>query len=85
MFLIDTNVISEARKGQRADGGVQAFWAEAARNDTSLYLAATTTAEFRLLGPASAVDTQATGSAAVVARGGGRPVTWFESYGAASR
>jgi predicted nucleic acid-binding protein len=27
MFLIDINVISEARKGQRADAGVQAFWA----------------------------------------------------------
>ena len=32
MFLIDTNVISEARKGLRADPGVRAFWADAASN-----------------------------------------------------
>ena len=47
MFLIDTNVISEARKGQRADGGVQAFWAAAARDDTPLFLAAVTIGELR--------------------------------------
>jgi Predicted nucleic acid-binding protein, contains PIN domain len=33
MFLIDTNVISEARKGRRADPGVQSFWIAAARDD----------------------------------------------------
>ena len=42
MFLIDTNVISEARKGRRADPGVIAFWSGAARNDTPLFLAAIT-------------------------------------------
>lgn len=47
MFLIDTNVISEARKGQRADPGVQAFWAAAARDDTPLFLAAVTIGELR--------------------------------------
>jgi predicted nucleic acid-binding protein len=47
MFLIDTNVISEARKGQRADAGVQAFWAGAARDDTPLFLAAITIGELR--------------------------------------
>lgn len=47
MFLIDTNVISEARKGQRADAGVQAFWAAAARDDTPLFLAAVTIGELR--------------------------------------
>jgi predicted nucleic acid-binding protein len=47
MFLIDTNVISEARKGQRADAGVQAFWAAAARDDTPLFLAAITIGELR--------------------------------------
>ena len=47
MFLIDTNVISEARKGCRADAGVQAFWAAAGRDDTPLFLAAVTIGELR--------------------------------------
>ena len=47
MFLIDTNVISEARKGRRADPGVQAFWADTARDDTPLFLAAVTIGELR--------------------------------------
>lgn len=47
MFLVDTNVISEARKGQRADSGVAAFWAEAARNDTAIFLASVTIGELR--------------------------------------
>jgi predicted nucleic acid-binding protein len=47
MFLIDTNVISEARKGRRADPGVQAFWSDAARDDTPLFLAAVTIGELR--------------------------------------
>ena len=47
MFLIDTNVISEARKGRRADAGVQDFWAAAARDNTSLFLAALTIGELR--------------------------------------
>jgi predicted nucleic acid-binding protein len=47
MFLIDTNVISEARKGCRADAGVQDFWATAARENTSLFLAAVTIGELR--------------------------------------
>lgn len=47
MFLIDTNVISEARKGRRADAGVQRFWAAAARDDTPLFLAAVTIGELR--------------------------------------
>lgn len=34
MFLVDTNVISEARKGRRADPGVVAFWADVARLQT---------------------------------------------------
>ena len=38
VYLIDTNVISEARKGRRADAGVQAFWAEAV--DKDIYLPA---------------------------------------------
>lgn len=47
MFLIDTNVISEARKGPRADAGVQAFWAAAALDDTPVFLAAITIGELR--------------------------------------
>lgn len=47
MFLVDTNVISEARKGERADPGVVAFWAEAARNDTPIFLPAVTIGELR--------------------------------------
>ncbi|QNI79171.1 PIN domain protein [Synechococcus sp. RS9909] len=40
-------MISEARKGRRADPGVQAFWAETARDDTPLFLAAVTIGELR--------------------------------------
>jgi len=47
MFLIDTNLISEARKGRRADAGVQDFWAPAARDNTPLFLAAITIGELR--------------------------------------
>jgi predicted nucleic acid-binding protein len=47
MFLVDTNVISEARKASRADPGVIAFWAEVARNDTPLFLSAITIGELR--------------------------------------
>lgn len=47
MFLIDTNVISEARKGQRADPGVQAFWADVSSTDTPLFLSAITVGELR--------------------------------------
>ena len=47
MFLVDTNVISEIRKGKRADPGVVAFWAEAARNDTPICLASVTIGERR--------------------------------------
>jgi predicted nucleic acid-binding protein len=47
MFLVDTNVISEARKGKRADPGVVVFWAEAARRDTPIFLASVTIGELR--------------------------------------
>jgi toxin FitB len=47
MYLIDTNVISEACKGRRADAGVQSFWAAAARDDIPLFLAAVTMGELR--------------------------------------
>ena len=47
MFLIDTNVISEARKGRRANDGLQDFWAASARENTPLFLAAVTIGELR--------------------------------------
>ncbi len=47
MFLIDTNVISEARKGLRADPGVRAFWADAAGNQTPFFLPAVVIGELR--------------------------------------
>ena len=47
VFLIDTNVISEARKGSRADAGVRAFWREVSQNDTPLFLSAITLGELR--------------------------------------
>ncbi len=45
MYLVDTNVISELRKGTRANPGVQAFWLEA--QSTPLYLAVQTIGEIR--------------------------------------
>jgi len=48
MYLIDTNVISEVRKGQRANAGVQSFFSEASRQDLPLFLSATTIGELRL-------------------------------------
>lgn len=47
MFLVDTNVISEARKGRRANPGVIAFWQEMALADTPLFLSAITIGELR--------------------------------------
>lgn len=45
MYLVDTNVISEARKGRRADKGVLAFLAEA--DPAKLYLSVQTLGEIR--------------------------------------
>ena len=47
MYLIDTNVISEARKGRRANAGVQAFFREAAEQGSALYLSVITIGELR--------------------------------------
>ena len=47
MYLIDTNVISEARKRTRADPGVNDFFAQAAAADEPLYLSAVTVGELR--------------------------------------
>jgi toxin FitB len=47
MFLVDTNVISEARKGSRANGGVMAFWQEMANGDSPVFLSAIAIGELR--------------------------------------
>jgi toxin FitB len=47
VYLIDTNVISEARKGMRANAGVQAFFEQATAQQTPLYLSAITVGELR--------------------------------------
>jgi toxin FitB len=47
VYLIDTNVISEARKGTRAHAGVQVFFVQAAEQQTPLYLSAITVGELR--------------------------------------
>lgn len=47
MYLVDTNVISEARKRQRANRGVLAFFRQAAKSDLDLYLSVVTVGELR--------------------------------------
>ena len=47
MYLIDTDVISEARKGAKANPGVQAFFDSATRSNALLYLSAVTIGELR--------------------------------------
>jgi len=47
MYLIDTNVISEARKGGRADAGVTAFFREAIESESRLYISVVTVGELR--------------------------------------
>jgi predicted nucleic acid-binding protein len=47
VYLIDTNVISEARKRERANPGVVAFLREAAARDEAVYLSVVTIGEPR--------------------------------------
>jgi len=47
MFLADTNVISEARKGVRANPGVQRFFATADQRRMPLYLSVVTIGELQ--------------------------------------
>jgi len=47
MYLIDTNVISEARKGDKANSGVRAFFRDAATGGLALFLSAVTIGELR--------------------------------------
>lgn len=47
MYLVDTDVISEARKGERANEGVRAFFERASRDAARLFLSAVTVGELR--------------------------------------
>ena len=47
VYLIDTNVVSEARKGSRADTGVVSFFRNAADADQPLFLSVVTVGELR--------------------------------------
>jgi hypothetical protein len=47
MYLVDTNVISEARKGLRANPGVRAFFVQAMEEDWPHYLSAISIGELR--------------------------------------
>ena len=47
MYLIDTNVISEARKQGKANAGVAAFFSRAAADETPVYLSVVTVGELR--------------------------------------
>jgi len=47
VYLVDTDVISEARKGDKANAGVRAFFADARVNNVALFLSAITIGELR--------------------------------------
>ncbi len=47
MFLVDTDVISEARKGDKGNAGVREFFSNASRNNIALFLSAITIGELR--------------------------------------
>jgi len=47
VYLIDTNVISEARKQSRADAGVTAFFQRVAEDKRAVYLSVVTVGELR--------------------------------------
>ena len=47
MFLVDTDVISEARKGDYANPGVREFFEHTSRNNAALFLSAITIGELR--------------------------------------
>jgi toxin FitB len=47
MYLVDTDVISEIRKGEKAHAGVREFFAAASRDAIPLYLSVVTVGELR--------------------------------------
>jgi toxin FitB len=47
MYLVDTDVLSEDRKGAKANAGVRAFFAAAVKDDAALYVSVVTIGELR--------------------------------------
>lgn len=47
MYLIDTNVISEIRKGRRANAGVRRFFKRVVADETAVFLSVVTVGELR--------------------------------------
>jgi hypothetical protein len=47
VYLLDTDVISEIRKGDKANPGVRAFFADTSRESVHLYLSVITIGELR--------------------------------------
>jgi predicted nucleic acid-binding protein len=47
VYLLDTDVISEIRKGDKANSGVQAFFSHTSRESAVLYLSVVTIGELR--------------------------------------
>jgi predicted nucleic acid-binding protein len=47
VFLVDTDVISEARKGDKGNAGVREFFRNASQNNIALFLSAITIGEIR--------------------------------------
>lgn len=47
MYLIDTNVISEARKRSKANKGVRAFFKQAIADETPMFISVVTVGELR--------------------------------------
>jgi predicted nucleic acid-binding protein len=47
VYLVDTDVISELRKGEKANSGVRGFFATARKEGTPLYLSVVTIGELR--------------------------------------
>jgi predicted nucleic acid-binding protein len=47
MYLVDTDVISDARKGDKTNAGVQAFFQTAVRDSAGLFLSVITIGELR--------------------------------------
>ena len=47
MYLIDTNIVSEARKKERADPGIIDFFAQVAAREEAVYLSVVSVGELR--------------------------------------
>ena len=47
MYLVDTNVISEARKKSKANKGVRAFFKQAIEDETRIFISVVTVGELR--------------------------------------